>query len=119
MQWTYCPVPANFTICGLAPPLSEKANEAVRVPTAVGWNSRLTVQLAPATISGGHESNEIRKSAAFVPVTETLLMCNVVLPRLVSVTDRAELVVPTVCAAKVRLVGDTLTIVPVPVMFTI
>ena len=54
-----------------------------------------------------------------MPVTETLLMCNVVLPRLVNVTDRARLVVPTVCAAKVRLVGDTLTIVPVPVRFTI
>lgn len=77
------------------------------------------MQLEPAIISGAHPSNEIRKSPVFVPVTETLLMCKVVLPRLVSVIDRAELVVPTVCAAKIRLVGDTLTIVPVPVMFMV
>ena len=77
------------------------------------------MQLEPATISGAHALKEIRKSPVFVPVTETLLMCKVVLPRLVSVIDRAELVVPTVCAAKIRLVGDTLTIVPVPVMFIV
>src|SRR5437868_14388207 len=78
----------------------------------------LTVQYKPATRSGRHESNEIRKSVAFVPVRETLLMWRVVAPRFVRVTDCGELVVPTVCPAKVRLGGDTVTIVPVPFMFT-
>lgn len=76
----YWPVPFRFTSCGLAPPLSEKANVPLRVPAAVGWNSMLTVQAVFATKSGGHELNEIRKSLALLPVTEMLPICRVVLP---------------------------------------
>ncbi len=77
------------------------------------------MQPAFATKSGGHESNEIRKSPALVPTIETLLICRVVAPWLVSVTDCGALVVPVLCDGKAILLLDRVTTVPVPAICTI
>lgn len=74
LELPYLPVPVSRTIWGLAPPLSENASDAVRVPIAVGMNSTLTVQLELPTRSGGQESNAITKSPAFMPMIPTLFM---------------------------------------------
>ena len=39
------PVPVKSTVCGLWGAMSVKINEAVRVPSAVGLNVTLTVQV--------------------------------------------------------------------------
>ena len=49
----------------------------------------------------------IRKSAAFVPVTVTLLTVSEPVPVLLTVTGLGELVVFTVCDEKLRLLGLT------------
>ena len=42
------PTPARLTFCGLPAALSVTLNIAVRVPDAVGLNSTMMLQLAPA-----------------------------------------------------------------------
>jgi hypothetical protein len=91
-NFTCVPMPLKLIICGLAPPLSAIDTEAVRVPGCLGWNVRVTVQLAFAPSVPPHVFDN-RKSPWFVPVTLMLLMLNVVVPTLVSVTDCTELLV--------------------------
>src|SRR2546423_549832 len=98
------PVPESDTVCGLLASESVSVSVPVRVPPAVGVKVTLTVQLAPA--------------ARLLP---QLLLCeksplvamelNVTAPAvsLVAVTVLAALLVPTFCAANVKLVGVTET----------
>ncbi len=67
----------------------------------------LTVQLADPARLAPQVLLAIAKSPAFVPESATLVMAMAVVPPLVSVTDWADAVVPTVVDAKVRLVGAT------------
>lgn len=109
------PVPLNVTVCGLPVALSDTFKVAVRVPTAVGVNKTLIVQFAPpARVPIGLHPPDIvgkgkLKSPAFVPVTVNPEKFTVAVPLFVTVTVSAALVVPTVCAAKVKLVGATVT----------
>ena len=72
-------------------------SEAISALLVVGLNVSITVQLEPAVtgFAGRHVFAVIEKSAAFVPVTEGVLM-NVTVPApvTVNVTVIAELVVP-------------------------
>lgn len=111
---TTVPVPVTGTICGLAPPLSEKVRVALRDPIAVGRNFTFTVQAAfpaklPAQVCDG-----MRKSPALAPVTVIPLKVKVKVLWLVRVTVWAALVVPRSWGEKFRAEGDHVTAVPVP-----
>ena len=54
-----------------------------------------------------------------VPVIAIVVMVNVVVPTLVSVTVFAAVVVPTVTEPKFKLVGESFAVVPVPLRETV
>lgn len=91
---------------------------ALRVPVAVGVNVTEIVQL----FFGAIELPQVLvcpKSELFVPVTTRLLIVMVAPPlALLRVITCAALVVPTVCAEKVKLVGENDAAVLVPASVT-
>jgi hypothetical protein len=115
----YCPVPVNGTVCGLNPALSVTDTLALRVPVAVGVNVTEIVQL----FFGATEVPQVLvsvKSVGFVPVIAIPLIVIAVPPlAFVRVMTCAALLVPTVCAAKVKLVGEKDAAVQVPVSVTV
>ena len=109
------PVPVNPAVCGLSLALSLTFRVAVRVPVAVGAKVTEMVQwdfaarLPPQVFVGEP------KSLGSAPVNVMLLIVNAVERLLVSVTVLAALVVPAVCAANAKEVGETVACaVPVP-----
>ena len=92
----------------------------VSVPDAAGVNVMLRLQLAPAATLDPQVLVSA-KSAALVPVSVTLVMESAAAPVFVSVTVFAALVDFTSCTAKVRVVGESVTLgaVPVPVRGTV
>jgi hypothetical protein len=104
--------------------LSVIVSVALRVPTAVGSNDRLMVQLDPA------ETGELveqvvppaakEKSPLSAPAMATLEIVKPALPLFDKVTDMVGPGVPTSCPAKLRLPGDRLTAgaIPVPKVLT-
>lgn len=81
-------MPLKLTLWGLSPALSVTTVDPVRLPTAVGVNVIVIVQLAPAAT----ELPQVlvcEKS----PLTAMLVMLSARLPELVSVTGFDELVV--------------------------
>lgn len=115
----YCPVPVNGTACGLDPALSATDTLALRVPVAVGVNVTVMVQF----FFGATEVPHVfvcAKSVGFVPVIVMPVMAIAVPPlALLMVMVCAALVVPTVCAAKVKLVGEKDAAVLVPLSATV
>jgi len=111
------PVPLKDTCCGLPAALSVTFIAAVRLPETVGLNLILKAQLTPA-------ANELpqvwvsEKSAALVPVIAMPAIVNVVVPTFVNVTDLAALVVPTLTVPKLKLVGESFAVVPIPLRGT-
>jgi hypothetical protein len=109
------PVPVKATVCGLPVTLSATFRVAVRVPTAVGVNRTLIVQLAPiarlpAPLHMVPEvGNGTAKSPAFVPVTVKPAKLIAAVPVFETVTLCGALVVPTVCDVNVKLVGAMTT----------
>ena len=91
---TAVPMPVKATICGLLGALSVTEREAVRVPTSVGWNVTLYVQVPPA---GRLEPHVVvfEKSAALAPVMVAVPMVMFPEPVLVTVTVAAVLEVFT------------------------
>ena len=91
------PVPLSATLCGLPPASSLMLTLALRPPFAEGVNVTLSVQFAPAASVFGLSGQVFvcAKSAAFVPLTEMLVMVSAAEPLFVSVTALAALVVPT------------------------
>ena len=91
----------------------------VRVPVAVGVNVTLTVQLAG---DGPSVVVQVVALSAKSPLTAVVSEVGPV-PVFFIVTVLAGLVVPTVCLAKVSLVGvavtTTVAAFPVPVSFTV
>ena len=123
------PVPVRLTACGLLGSLSAMTRVADRMPAAVGLKSTLIVQLPrPATLPPAThvELDRIAKSPGFVRVgvrgakltTLRLEMLSGVLPRFASVTVFRELL-PTSCAPKLSEVGESRTVVPVPLRLTV
>ena len=84
-------MPVRLMVCGDPAALSAMLTAPVRVPVAVGVNVTLMVQEAPAAT----ELPQVSVSAKS-PLAEMLVTLNVPLPVLLSVTDWAELVVPTI-----------------------
>src|SRR5689334_9164755 len=85
---------------------SVKLSEALRVPTAVGVNVTLTLQVPfTATAAPVQVSALMAKSPVLFPVSATELIWIVDVLMLVSVTLCAALVVPTAWLLKLRLVG--------------
>jgi len=110
-------VPESATSCGLPGALSVTLKDALRAPVAVGLNVTLKVQLAPAA----KEAPQVcvcKKFPALVPVIAIELIVSAAVPTLVRVTVLAALVVPTVTVPKLKLVGDSLAVVPTPLSGT-
>src|SRR5438874_11997464 len=96
------PVPVSETSCGLLGSESVRDNVPLRAPAAMGVNVTFTVQLAPAAILAPQllfceksplVAMEVMFTRLAVPFT-TFTTCGVLL-------------LPTFCAANVRLAGDT------------
>ena len=117
---SYFPVPVKPTVCGLPAALSAMLISAVRVPVAAGVNFTVKVQLLAAA-SGAPQWLVRPNSLALAPPTCMESRVKVPVPVFVSVTVCPALVVPTFCAANVRLAGESGTAgaVPVPVRLTV
>jgi hypothetical protein len=92
----WVPVPDRATFCGLAGALSVKVKLAVRLPVVPGVNVTLTTQLAFTAIKAPQVLAEIVKSAAFVPVSATDESVVAAVPGFDTVTERADVGLPTV-----------------------
>jgi hypothetical protein len=118
------PVPLTGSDCGPDGALSATVKVALRVPDAAGENVTETVHDAPAASVLGLNGHVVvsAKSPAFAPLTATLEIANAADPEFVTVTDWAELVEPTSCEPKLKLVGDRpasgVDVVPVPLRVT-
>jgi len=115
---SYCPVPDRGTDCGLPPPVSVIVNDPVSVPAVVGVKVTLMVQVpfGPTEVQlfvSAKEDASVPVIATFdtVIVPEPLTFENVMVCGL--------LVVPTVCAANVKLAGVSLTAVATPFSATV
>ena len=111
------PVPLSAIVCGEPLALSATVRVPVRVPAAVGVNLTEMEQLPPEATLDPHVFVSAKSPEAVMDV-----MLRADPPELVSVTACAALVVPWVCDAKVRLVGETVTLLdetPVPVRATV
>src|SRR6266496_4451847 len=84
----------------------------------MGLNPIFTTQLAPAARVLAQVFEAIRKFPAPVPRIEKPVKLRLTDPVLLTVTDRAALLVPTVTVPKLSEDGKTETIVPVPLMFS-
>jgi hypothetical protein len=111
------PTPARLTCCGLPAALSVTLSIAARVLDAVGLKVTRMMQLAPAANELPH-LGYCAKSAASVPVIAMPVTVNVVDPTLLSVTIWAGLVAPMPTAPKLRLKGESRTVVPIPTRLT-
>ncbi len=80
-------------------------NVPVKVPLAVGLNTIAVVQLAPAASVVPHPNDEIANGAV-MPAPLTVIA---ELVPLVRTTFCGELVLPSACDPKFRLVGETAT----------
>jgi hypothetical protein len=116
------PVPLRETCCELPGALSLKVRLALLVPAACGANRTATVQLVPITTvppPAGQLPPAIEKSAAFVPVTATLITLSAALPLFVSVTLSGALDVAMIWLPNPRETGAIVATgalaIPVPV----
>lgn len=104
MNWerkTYLPVPVRLEVCGLPVALSATLSVPVRVPTAVGVNTTLIVQVDFAPRLALHVVEETLKSPVVeieIPVSDTGCLFD-------SVNVFAGLLVPTVLVGKVFVAG--------------
>ena len=89
--------------------LSGMVRNPVLVPAAVGVKWMLIVQFAPGASDVPHVP---KPASAKSPLTISPVKVRVAVPKLVTVTNCAELVVPTACAGKVNEAGDKLTAGP-------
>lgn len=94
-------MPVSETDCGLVASESVNVSVPLRVPVAVGEKVTETLQLAPA-------ASEVPQVfvCAKSPLAAMELMLTVLAVPLFKVTDFDVEVVPTVCDAKVKLLGE-------------
>jgi hypothetical protein len=111
------PVPLSLTVWGDVEPLSVTEIDPVNVPTAPGVNVTEIVQVAGEGPSVVPQVLVWAKS----PLAGAIEIGVDAVPVFFTVTVFAALVVPTVCAANVSLVGETVTMAtaPVPVPFSV
>lgn len=110
------PVPVSGTVCGLVPALSVMVMVPARVPVVVGVKVTVMVQLPPA-------APPVPQLFVWakLPVATMLEIVSLAPVLLVSLITFAALVVFTVWLPKLKLVGDSATVLvaPVPVMVTV
>lgn len=99
------PVPVSETDCGEPAALSIMASVPRLVPIAVGVNVTEIVQLAPAATLAPQVFVSAKSPEAAIEV-----IFKAAASELVSITVCAVLVVPSVCEAKVRLAGVSVTV---------
>lgn len=113
-------VPVNVTVCGLPVALSVNVIAPVRVPAAVGLNAIWKVHGAASTAIAGHCAVVAPEKS---PVIAMLANVTFTFPLFDIVTVCVALVVPTVCEAKVSIVGEIVIVpsgaVPVPLKATV
>jgi hypothetical protein len=98
------PVPLKATVCGESPALSVIVSVPVRLPAAVGVKVTEMVHVAPVATLLSHVCGSAKSPDALIDV-----IASAAVPEFVSVMVCATLVEPVVCAAKVRLVGESVT----------
>jgi hypothetical protein len=113
--WPAVPVPLRPIDCGLAGALSVREMAADSAVTVEGVNVTLSVQKLPAVTGLPHVFPVKAKSAAFAPVTATLVKFKVAFPVFVRVTDSGALVVLWAWLPKLRLEGEMMMVAPEPV----
>ena len=91
--------------------MSEIASDAERAPEAPGVNRIVIVQLFPAASEVLHVLASVKSLASF-PVKAMLVMVKAVLPVLVRVTSRGELVMVAGSSPNAKLEGETLAVAP-------
>jgi hypothetical protein len=106
------PVPVSATVCGEPVALSPTARLAVNVPTARGLNSTEMAQVAEAASDEPQVFADFREDVALVPVMFEDRSVTAEALVFLTVTVCAAVVAPTVVDAKVRLVGDSVTVSP-------
>jgi hypothetical protein len=110
------PVPLRLTVWGLFSAWSVNVNAPVAAPVVTGVNVTPTMQLAPAARLAAQVLLAIAK-APLVPMLEKL---KAALPRFVSVTVLAALVLPTANVPKFKLLEETVACaMPFPVRLTV
>jgi hypothetical protein len=104
------PVPERLTVWGVSAALFVMLRVASREPVAEDVKVTPTEQVPlGVTLAPEQSSAVLAKSAALLPPRLTVLIFNVAVPLLVTVTVCAILVVPTSWLPKPRLVTDRLT----------
>jgi len=118
-----CPVPVRGTVTDATPEVDEETtSEAVAPPAAAGVKVTCTVQLPPLASVVPQVVVPVEKFAADAPVTWKPTLAIDAPPVLLTVNVCAELVEPTACPVKVKLVGLTLSTAgfrPVPLRATV
>ena len=111
--------PTRGTDCGVFAVLSASVKVALRVPTAVGMNVTLTVQVAAGAIGLLHVSCS-RKSVGFAPENDKDAITSAPVPEFVMVSATGGLGVPTSWFVKFKLEDDmeTMAWVAVPARVT-
>jgi uncharacterized protein YihD (DUF1040 family) len=103
-------VPFRATTCGEPVALSATERLAVSVPATVGLNSTEMVQLAAAASEVAQVVADLTNEVALVPVKVSDVSVTAVVPVFLIVTTCAGVVKPTVVDAKVKLVGESVTV---------
>jgi hypothetical protein len=96
--------PMTETDCGVSCPLSPSITVALRVPTKLGLNVRLTTQFAVGAMVPLQVSLS-RKSVGFAPENVMELIASAPLPVFVTVTASGWLAVPTSWLVKFTIEG--------------
>ena len=104
---TAAAVPLRVTVCGDPPALSVTASVPVREPATVGVKVTAMVQLTPGATLVPQLLVWAKSPEAAIEVS-----VRATCPEFVRVTAWAAVVVPTVCWANVRLVGESVTAGP-------
>lgn len=107
IRWSLCypaqvPVPLRLTTWCPLDALSLIVREPVTEPFTVGLKLTEIAQLFPGGTDPPHVLVWVKPAVVVIPV-----MLSVALPELLSVTLLLELLVPTACLPKLRLVGLT------------
>jgi hypothetical protein len=104
---TAAAAPLRATVCGDPPALSVTVSVPVREPATVGVKVTAMVQLAPGATLVPQLLVWAKSPEAAIEVS-----VRATCPEFVRVTTWAAVVVPTVCWANVRLVGESVTAGP-------
>jgi hypothetical protein len=118
---TIVPVPTSDTCCGLPAALSAIDRLAVLVPAACGLNLTATEQLEPAARLVPQLFEVTTKSAALLPLIETVLMVRVPVPEFLRLTLWVLELVKSSVVGNVKDIGDreTAGAVPVPLRLVV